>query len=48
MPSTTKKMQGFMKADYGRAKAGKKTRSGMTKGKLKEFLPLAKGKKKCK
>ncbi len=41
-------MQGLMRADYGRAKAGKKIRTGMSKKKLKEFLPLAKGKKKSK
>lgn len=37
MPSESKAQQGFMGADYARAKAGKKTKTGMTKAQLREF-----------
>lgn len=37
MPSVSAKQQRFMGADYARAKAGKKTKTGMSKGQLREF-----------
>jgi len=37
MPSTTPKMRRFMGADYARAKAGKKTKTGMSKSQLRDF-----------
>jgi hypothetical protein len=37
MPSVSAKQQRFMGADYARAKAGKKTKTGMSKGQLKDF-----------
>ena len=37
MPAKSRKQQKFMGADYGRAKAGKKTRTGMGKTKLREM-----------
>lgn len=36
-PSSTERQRRFMCAEYGRKKAGKKTRTGMTKRQLKEF-----------
>lgn len=36
-PSVSKRQQKFMCADYGRAKAGKSTRTGMKKAKLREY-----------
>jgi hypothetical protein len=40
MPSTTRKQQRFMGAEYARAKAGKKTQTGMSKSQLKDFTKL--------
>jgi len=37
MPSVSGKQQRFMGADYARAKAGKKTKTGMSKGQLRDF-----------
>lgn len=37
MPSVSEKQRRFMGADYARAKAGKKTRTGMSKAQLREF-----------
>ena len=37
MPAKSKVQQELMGADYARAKAGKKTRTGMTTQQLKEF-----------
>jgi hypothetical protein len=42
MPSTTKKQQRFMGTEYARAKAGKKTQTGMSKSQLKDFTKLKK------
>lgn len=44
MPSYTEKQRRFMGAEYGRAKEGKKTRTGMEKEELREFArkPLRK------
>ena len=58
MPAKSKAQQRLMGADLARARAGKKTRTGMTKAQLKEFAttprkglpakvkPKGKGKKK--
>jgi hypothetical protein len=48
MPSTSKKQQRFMGAEYGRAKAGEKTQTGMSKSQLRDFAkgPIAKKKSK--
>lgn len=37
MPATSKAQQGFMGADLARARAGEKTRTGMSIGQLKDF-----------
>jgi hypothetical protein len=37
MPSKTAKQRRFMCADYGRAKRGKSTRTGMSQKKLRHF-----------
>lgn len=37
MPSVSQAEQKFMGADYARAKKGKKTKTGMSIGQLKEF-----------
>jgi hypothetical protein len=37
MPSKTLKQRGFMGAELGRLRAGKKTKTGMTEGQLKDF-----------
>ena len=37
MPAKTKKQQRFMGAELGRKRAGKKTRTGMSKRQLKDF-----------
>ncbi|HJS81924.1 MAG TPA: hypothetical protein VJ742_03725 [Nitrososphaera sp.] len=37
MPSVSEKQRRFMAMDLARAKAGKKTKTGMSKMKLKEF-----------
>jgi Protein of unknwon function (DUF3008) len=37
MPSVSKAQHGFMGADYARAKAGKKTKTGMSASQLKDF-----------
>lgn len=37
MPSTSRKQQRFMGADLARARAGHKTRTGMTKAQLEEY-----------
>jgi hypothetical protein len=44
MPSTTRKQQRFMGAEYARAKKGEKTQTGMSKAQLKDFTKLKKGK----
>lgn len=38
MPSSSKKQENFMRAEYGRAKSGEKTDSGMKLGQLKEWV----------
>lgn len=38
MPSETPRQARFMGADYGRAKAGEKTKTGMSKEKLGEWV----------
>jgi len=37
MPATTEKQKRFMQAEYGRAKEGKKTQTGMSKSQLRDF-----------
>jgi len=37
MPSVSRKQQKMMCADYGRAKRGRKTRTGMSAGQLRDF-----------
>ena len=37
MPAKTGKQRRFMGPDYARAKAGKKTKTGMTKKQLREY-----------
>lgn len=46
MPSVSEKQRRFMGADYARAKAGKKTKTGMSKSKLREFASKVKSGKK--
>lgn len=54
MPAVSKRQRRFMGADYARAKAGKKTKTGMSKAQLKEYASIeekdlpAKAKKKGK
>ena len=43
MPSKTRKQQKLMGADYARAKAGKKTRTGMSRSTLKKMASKPKG-----
>jgi hypothetical protein len=38
MPSTSIPQEHFMAADYGRAKAGEPTKTGMSQGKLGEWV----------
>ena len=47
MPATSEKQLGFMRAELGRKRAGKKTRTGMSEKQLEEFasMPMHKGKK---
>jgi hypothetical protein len=49
MPSKTEKQRRFMGAELARARAGKKTQTGMNVTQLGHFAakPLAKGKKKA-
>jgi len=37
MPATSKKQKRFMCAEYGRAKGGKKTRSGISRKAARDF-----------
>lgn len=37
MPAVSEKQRKFMGAEYGKAKAGKKTKTGMSKDKLAHF-----------
>ena len=37
MPAVSKAQRGFMGSEYARAKAGKRTRTGMSRVQLKEF-----------
>jgi len=37
MPAKSKAQKGFMGAELGRKRAGKKTKTGMSEGQLKEF-----------
>lgn len=43
MPAKSKKQQKFMGAEYARAKAGKKTKTGMGRKKLKEMAKKPRG-----
>lgn len=43
MPAKTRKQQRMMGADYARAKAGKKTRTGMSKPELKKMAKKPRG-----
>jgi hypothetical protein len=45
MPAKSRKQQKFMQAEYGRAKRGEATETGMSKAKLKEFTKLKKKRK---
>jgi hypothetical protein len=38
MPSESPKQANFMRAEYGRAKAGEPTRTGMSEDKLREWV----------
>lgn len=44
MPAVSEKQRRFMGADYARAKAGKKTKTGMSKSQLRDFASKSKGK----
>lgn len=44
-PVVSKKQRGFFGAEYARKKAGKKTRTKMTRAELKRHLRESKGKK---
>lgn len=46
MPCVSKKQCGLMRADLGRAKAGKKTRTGMSENQLWEWVASSTLKKK--
>ena len=46
MPSVSKKQQAFFGAELGRARAGKKTRTGLSEKILREFAKSVKKKKK--
>lgn len=37
MPATSDKQKRFMQAEYGRAKAGQKTKTGMSKAQLRDY-----------
>jgi hypothetical protein len=43
MPAKSKKQQRFFGAELGRARAGKKTKTGLGKKKLREFARKPKG-----
>jgi hypothetical protein len=43
MPAVSKKQQRFFGAELARARAGKKTRTGLGKGKLREMAQKPKG-----
>lgn len=47
MPAVSEKQQKFMGAELGRMRAGKKTKTGMSEGRLRDFA-RKKGKKKGK
>lgn len=38
MPAVSEKQRRFMGAEYGRKKAGKKTKTGMSAKQLKEYM----------
>ena len=38
MPAVSEKQRRFFGAEYGRAKAGQKTKTGLSKGTLRHFL----------
>jgi hypothetical protein len=42
MPSTSERMRRFMGADLARKRKGKKTRTGMSEGQLREFASKVK------
>ena len=42
MPSVSEKQRKYMGADYARARAGKKTKTGMKIGQLREFASKVK------
>ena len=42
MPSVSRKQQRFMGADYARAKAGKRTQTGMSTSQLRDFTKYRK------
>lgn len=46
MPAVSERQRRFMGAELGRAKAGKKTKTGMSKGQLEDYAkkPKRKGK----
>lgn len=46
MPAKTARMARFMRAELGRKKAGKKTKTGMSESQLKHFTKVKKKKKK--
>jgi len=43
MPARTRRQQRFMGAELSRARAGKKTKTGMSVGKLREWASKPKG-----
>lgn len=45
MPAVTEKQRRFMGAELGRAKAGKKTKTGMTTAQLEDYAAKPKKKK---
>jgi hypothetical protein len=47
MPAKSEKQRKFMGAELGRKRTGKKTKTGMTEGKLREYAskPVKKGKR---
>jgi len=46
VPSTSRRQQKFMRAEYGRASRGEKTQTGMSLGQLGDFTELEKPTKK--
>jgi len=42
MPAESEKQRRFMGADYARAKAGEKTKTGMSAGQLRDFAKKSK------